>query len=96
MQDNGNKTADLFNTTGTFGWTEFSAVIPDVQDRLRHAFPKLLEIRRETQRRAKPEAGGGRPGDLDPLELCCAFLGGADGEEQKLLADVIRTVQEVM
>ena len=70
--------------------------IPDVQDRLRHAFPKLLEIRRETQRRAKPEEGGGRPGELDPLELCCAFLGGADGEEQKLLADVIRTVQEVM
>lgn len=70
--------------------------IPDVQDRLRHAFPKLLEIRRETQRRAKPEERGGRPGELDPLELCCAFLSGADGEEQKLLADVIRTVQEVM
>ena len=32
VQYNGNKMAYLFNTTGTFGWTEFSAVIPDVQD----------------------------------------------------------------
>lgn len=31
-QYNGNKYAYLFNTTGTFGWTEFSAVIPDVVD----------------------------------------------------------------
>lgn len=29
---NGNKTAYLFNTTTTFGWTEYSAVINDVQD----------------------------------------------------------------
>lgn len=29
---NGNKTAYLFNTTTTFGWTEYSAVITDVQD----------------------------------------------------------------
>lgn len=32
VQYNGNKMAYLFNTTGTFDWTEFSAVIPDVQD----------------------------------------------------------------
>lgn len=31
-QYNGNKYAYLFNTTEVFGWTEFSAVIPDVQD----------------------------------------------------------------
>ena len=29
---NGSKYVDLFNTTDTFGWTEFTAVIPDVQD----------------------------------------------------------------
>ena len=29
---NGNKTAYLFNTSTTFGWTEYSAVITDVQD----------------------------------------------------------------
>ena len=31
-QYNGNKYAYLFNTTSTFDWTEFSAVIPDVVD----------------------------------------------------------------
>ena len=29
---NGTKYVDLFNTTGTFGWTEYTAVISDVQD----------------------------------------------------------------
>lgn len=29
---NGSKYVDLFNTTGTFGWTEYNAVITDVQD----------------------------------------------------------------
>lgn len=32
VQYNGNKYACLFNTTDTFGWTEYSAVIDDVQD----------------------------------------------------------------
>ena len=32
VQYNGNKYAYLFDTTATFGWTEFSAVIPDVVD----------------------------------------------------------------
>ena len=32
VQYNGNKYAYLFNTTKTFGWTEYSAVIDDVQD----------------------------------------------------------------
>ena len=29
---NGTKNVDLFNTTSTFGWTEYTAVISDVQD----------------------------------------------------------------
>ena len=32
VQYNGNKYTYLFNTTDTFGWTEYSAVIDDVQD----------------------------------------------------------------
>ena len=32
VQYNGNKYAYLFNTTETFGWTEYSVVIDDVQD----------------------------------------------------------------
>ena len=32
VQYNGNKFAYLFNTTSTFGWTEYTATIQDVQD----------------------------------------------------------------
>lgn len=32
VQYNGNKVVDLFNTTTAFDWTEYTAVIPDVQD----------------------------------------------------------------
>ena len=34
--------------------------------------------------------------ELDPFELCCAFLNEPDDEEKALLRDVINTVQEVM
>ena len=68
----------------------------DMQDRIRSAFPNLLEIRRETMRRADY----GRPyavqEELDPFELCCAFLNEPDEEEKALLRDVINTVQEVI
>ena len=66
----------------------------DMQDRLHHAFPNLLEIRREGlravdyTREAEPEAA------LDPFELCCAFLRGPDEEEAALLQDVINAVRE--
>ena len=67
----------------------------DMQDRIRNAFPYLLEIRRETQRKADyshkiaPEEG------LDPFELCCSFLKDAGEEEQEILRDVIHAVWEV-
>lgn len=66
----------------------------DMQDRLRSAFPCLLEIRRETLRKA--EYGGRmqtaeRP---DPFRLCSDFLQDLDETERELLRDVIRTVQE--
>ena len=32
VQYNGNKYAYLFDTTATFGWTEYHGIIPDVQD----------------------------------------------------------------
>ena len=66
----------------------------DMQDRLHHAFPYLLEIRREVIRgRITPESR--ERGDLDPFELCCAFLKDLDEEEKVLLKDVINRVQEV-
>ena len=68
----------------------------DMQDRIRSAFPNLLEIRRETMRRADYGRTYAVQEDLDPFELCCAFLNEPDDEEKALLRDVINTVQEVM
>ena len=68
----------------------------DMQDRIRSAFPNLLEIRRETMRRADYGRTYAVQEELDPFELCCAFLNEPDDEEKALLRDVINTVQEVM
>ena len=68
----------------------------DMQDRIRSAFPNLLEIRRETMRRADYGRTYAVQEELDPFELCCAFLNDPDDEEKALLRDVINTVQEVM
>ena len=68
----------------------------DMQDRIRSVFPNLLEIRRETMRRADYGRTYAVQEELDPFELCCAFLNEPDEEEEALLRDVINTVQEVM
>lgn len=69
--------------------------VSDLQDRLRFAFPHLLEIRRETVRRMEYEKGKTGYQELDPFELCCTFLKDLDEEEKEILRDVINTVKEV-
>ncbi|MCD8347369.1 MAG: exonuclease SbcCD subunit D [Lachnospiraceae bacterium] len=66
----------------------------DMQERLRLAFPNLLEIRRENVRAADYSVEGFVEEDMDPYELCCAFLKDADEAEKEILRDVIRAVQE--
>ena len=68
----------------------------DMQDKIRSAFPNLLEIRRETMRRTDYERAYALQEELDPFELCCAFLNEPDEDEKALLRDVINTVREVM
>lgn len=68
----------------------------DMQDKIRSAFPNLLEIRRETVRRTDYERAYAVQEELDPFELCCAFLSKPDEDEKALLRDVINTVREVM
>lgn len=68
----------------------------DMQDKIRSAFPHLLEIRRETLRRTDYGRAYAVQEELDPFELCCAFLNEPDEEEKALLRDVINTVREVM
>ncbi len=67
----------------------------DMQDRLRIAFPYLLEICREGLRTADYGGTAEKMEELDPFELCCSFLKDMDGEEKALLQDVINRVQEV-
>lgn len=66
----------------------------DMQDRIRRAFPNLLEIRRETLRRADYSRKFAAEERLNPFELCCAFLKDLDDSEKELLKDVINFVQE--
>lgn len=71
--------------------------VSDMQDRLRNAFPNLLEIRREMQRRPGYEGDYAHQEEPDPFELCCSFLNLGEGDEmeRELLQDIINTVQEV-
>ena len=66
----------------------------DMQDRIRSAFPNLLEIRRETRRRTDYTGLPPEQSTLNPFELCFAFLKNPDEAERELLLDLINTVQE--
>lgn len=67
----------------------------DMQERIRLAFPNLLEIRRENQRKANYSKTLQTEELLDPYELCCSFLKDLDEEEKAILQDVLHTVQGV-
>lgn len=74
--------------------------VSDMQDRIRNAFPNLLEIRRETVRKSDYTGEALPQEELDPFELCCSFLKlgaeeAGDRDEIELLRDVINTVQGV-
>jgi len=72
----------------------------DLGERLRAAFPRLLEIRFTGAVRrpgalgaeeSEDGAGGGLP---EPWELLCHFLGDMDEEEAAIARDVLNTVRE--
>ncbi|MDO5140083.1 MAG: exonuclease SbcCD subunit D [Eubacteriales bacterium] len=67
----------------------------DLQDRLRNAFPNLLEIRREGLRKADYTAADIPEEEPDPYELCCGFLGDTDEAEREMLKSVINSVRVV-
>ena len=69
--------------------------IVDMQDRIRAAFPNILEIRRELPRKADYSKTVVQEENLSPFELCCGFLKITDSIDQALLQDVIHTVQGV-
>ena len=67
----------------------------DMQNRLRRAFPYLLEIRREVLRGADYSRLGKAWEKLEPFDLICSFLKDMDAEEKALVRDVLQRVQEV-
>ena len=67
----------------------------DMQDKIRYAFPNLLEIRRESLRKADYTIAYSEDEEMDAFALCKSFLRDLDADEQALLRDVINTVQEV-
>ena len=69
--------------------------IMDMQDRIRMAFPYLLEIRREVLRKADYSDQMMAEKEQDTFKLCCSFLKDLDDEEKAVLQDVIHTVQGV-
>ena len=69
--------------------------VMDMQDRLRAAFPCLLEIRREGLRRNDYGRISVEQDRLDPFDLCCRFLPRLTEGEKEILKDVIHTVREV-
>lgn len=67
----------------------------DMQERLREAFPNLLEIRREHMRRADYSGPLTAAHIPEPYELCRAFLGELDASSLELLRDVVNAAKEV-
>ena len=65
----------------------------DMQDRIRLAFPYLLEIRRENLRKADYSGKPEMVAEMEPFDLCCAFLSDLDDAEKDILLDVINSVQ---
>lgn len=64
----------------------------DTQDRVRSAFPYLLEIRREMLMQRDYAGAVKAQEKLDPFALCCSFLGEASEGEKEILQDVINRV----
>ena len=70
--------------TGTPGMTDW-----DIQERLRNAFPNLLEIRREGMAGIVQEAEALEDVSKDPYELCCSFLKEPDEATREVLRQII-------
>ena len=64
----------------------------DMQDRLRAAYPNLLEIRRETEYKADYRKAAEAGQERDPFGLCLDFLGELMPGEEELLKDVVNAV----
>ena len=65
----------------------------DMNDRLRNAFPRLLEVHRENVKKSEYAENIEQMQSLDVFELCNCFLQDLDDKEKEILKDIINTVQ---
>lgn len=65
----------------------------DMQSRLRAAFPNLLEIRRVNTHQADYTRRLQADEELDPYELCCAFLKDMDEDSLAIIRDIINSIE---
>ena len=65
----------------------------DLLPRIRQAFPNLLEVRVEQREWALQDLALTQERLVDPLQLCCDFLGQLEQDERDILLDVLHTVQ---
>lgn len=91
---------DVLNQAGT-DYTSVVLTDPedlevfDVNDRLRYAFPNLLNIRRKTCSEQAVRRSAQARQIPDAYELCLSFLGESDEAQQELLKEIIHQVSEV-
>ena len=67
--------------------------IIDIQDRIRSAFPNLLEIRRQRERDLAYDTEISLEEEMNPFELCNAFLKDLTEEEKEMIRDLINNVK---
>ena len=67
----------------------------DSREKLRLAFPRLLEVRRADPGGAEYGELCSAPAKLDPYSLALQFLGETDEKERAILKDVFETIQKV-
>jgi exonuclease SbcD len=65
----------------------------EMQARLRAAFPNLIEIRRVNTNRADYSRKIEADSELDPYELCCAFLKDMDEDSLAIIRDIINSIE---
>ena len=63
--------------------------VMDLQDRIRHTFPNLLEIRRTTLRTVDYSVQPAMDEEMDAFALCNAFLKDLDEEEKAILQTAV-------
>lgn len=65
--------------------------IIDMQEKIRRAFPYVLEIRREKRDAPRERSVSQKEEKKDPFQICEDFLSGMDEQEEEIMKDIINS-----